>query len=96
MSLDFHVRDLRHDQIEVFGDSPDDSFRRMCDRAPDTSLRSGVLAHGHTMFNSFQLYRFVEELEGLPEQEMTPVIQRVLDAARLAIRKSGYLYFVGD
>ncbi|MCX4513369.1 hypothetical protein OHA27_24220 [Streptomyces sp. NBC_01619] len=96
MSLDIYVRGLRHDQIDVFGGSPDDSFRRMCDRAPDTGLRSGVLAHGHTMFNSFQLYRFVEELESLPEEGMTPAIQRVLDAAKPAIRTSGYLYFVGD
>ncbi|MFI5673637.1 hypothetical protein [Streptomyces cellulosae] len=96
MGLDIYVRDVRRDQVDVIGDDAEDSFGRMCRTAPETSLRRGVMQFGDTMFNSSQLYRFVEELESLSPDEMTPAIRCVLDAARLAIRRSGYLYFVGD
>ncbi|MCL7491107.1 MULTISPECIES: hypothetical protein [Streptomyces] len=68
----------------------------MCNDAPWESLRRGVAQFGHTVFNSIQLRRLVEELESLPESAATPVIHEVLDAARLAIRRSGYLHFIGD
>ncbi|MFD6329446.1 hypothetical protein ACFWGI_07690 [Streptomyces niveus] len=96
MSLSIHIRNQTHYEIEFFTDGPEDSFRKMCQRAPDDSLRRGVMQFADTMFNSVQLHRFVEELESLPASEMTSSIQRALDGAKLAIRKSGYLYFVGD
>ncbi|WP_329614972.1 hypothetical protein OG244_19230 [Streptomyces brevispora] len=96
MSLGIYVRDVRRDQIEFIGDDAEESFGKMCRTAPETSLRRGVMQHGETMFNSYQLYRLVEELTALPPNEVTPKIQQVLQAAQLAIRKSGYLYFVGD
>ncbi|KND34731.1 hypothetical protein [Streptomyces acidiscabies] len=96
MGLDIYVKDVRRDELEYISDDAEDSFGVMCRQAPETSLRRGVMQHGQTMFNSYQLYRFVEELEALPSSEVTPKIQQVLDGARRAIRKSGYLYFVGD
>ncbi|MFC8829650.1 hypothetical protein ACFT9I_30430 [Streptomyces sp. NPDC057137] len=96
MSLSIHVRNPRHHEIDSFADDPEDSFREMCQRAPDDSLRRGVMQFADTMFNTVQLHRFVDELESLPASEMTSSIQKALDCAKLAIRKSGYLYFVGD
>ncbi|MFI5999922.1 hypothetical protein ACIA98_05820 [Streptomyces sp. NPDC051366] len=96
MGLGIHVRDLRREEIRSLTDSPDDSFRRMCQSAPWESLRRGVMQHGTTVFNSLQLYRFIEELEALPPAETTATVREVLDAAQLALRHSGYLEFVGD
>jgi len=96
VGLDIYVRDVRRAQIDYFGDDSDGSFEKMCRAAPKGSLRRGVSPYGDTMFNVVQLLRLVEELEGLPEDQVTPAVQRVLDGARLAIRRSGYLFFVGD
>ncbi|MFD9816622.1 hypothetical protein [Streptomyces sp. NPDC059080] len=96
MGLGIRVKNLRRDEILSFTDSPDDSFREMCNSAPWESLRRGVAQYGETLFNSLQLRRLVEELESLPKGEATPVVHEVIDAARPAIRHSGYLHFIGD
>ncbi|MEU7151265.1 hypothetical protein AB0B15_25055 [Streptomyces sp. NPDC045456] len=96
MGIGVSLRDLRHDEFGFLTDDADDSFRKMCQEAPADALRRGVLQHGHTMFNSLQLRRLVDELEGLRSEEMTPAISAILEAAKQAIRKSGYLYFIGD
>lgn len=38
----------------------------------------------------------MEELESLPTGQQTAIVNKVIDAAQLAIRNSGYLLFVGD
>ncbi|MFJ7157144.1 hypothetical protein ACIQUQ_19640 [Streptomyces sp. NPDC101118] len=48
------------------------------------------------MFNTPQLERFVVGLEQLPEEAKTPVLRRVIEEAHQAIRRSGYLLFIGD
>ncbi|KUF16029.1 hypothetical protein [Streptomyces silvensis] len=96
MGIAISLRDLRHDEFGFLTDDADDSFRKMCQEAPADALRRGVMQHGHTMFNSLQLHRLVDELEGLRSEEVTPAVRDVLEAARQAIRKSGYLYFTGD
>ncbi|MGA4862991.1 hypothetical protein ACPB9J_10160 [Streptomyces lavendulocolor] len=48
------------------------------------------------MFNTPQLERLVVELEELPEDEKAPVVRRVIEEAHEAIRRSGYLLFIGD
>ncbi|MBT2477369.1 hypothetical protein [Streptomyces sp. ISL-94] len=96
MGLGIYVKDLRRDEIGFLIDDPEDSFRRMCEAAPRESLRAGVSRYGDTLFNSLQLRRLIEELEALPPNEVTPVVQAILDSAQLAIRRSGYLLFIGD
>lgn len=96
MGLGIRVNGLGGEPLGFFTDDLEESFRKMCDRAPDNSLRRGVMQYGDTMFNSFQLYRLIDELEALPANEMTPTIQRVLDSAYLARRKSGWIYITGD
>lgn len=43
-----------------------------------------------------QLERLVVELEELREEEKTPVVRRVIEEVHQAIRRSGYLLFIGD
>ena len=96
MGLSIYVMNLSRKRVEMFTDDADDSFCRMCQKAPDASLRHGVSKYWDTMFNTPQLYRFTEELESPPSDQVTPVIKQILETARVTIRNSGYLYFVGN
>ncbi|WP_438289515.1 hypothetical protein [Streptomyces sp. HUAS TT7] len=97
MGLGIYTKNFaRADFAPSFGDDRGESFRRLCEGAPWNSLRRGVHANAHTLFNAIQLRRLVEELEALPEHEQPPIVHMVIDAAQLAIRNSGYLLFVGD
>ncbi|WP_194836795.1 hypothetical protein [Nocardia sp. XZ_19_369] len=96
MSLDIYVIGRGDVQDAHFGDDAEESFLRMCQAAPDDTLRRGVVKHGRTMFNPVQLRRFVAELEALPAAERTPVVREVEAAAHLAIRSSGCLLIVGE
>ncbi|WP_329468499.1 hypothetical protein [Streptomyces sp. NBC_01431] len=97
MSLGIYTKNFAHaDVAPSFSDDRDESFRNLREGAPWNSLRRGVHANAHTLFNAIQLRRLVEELEALPEHEQVPIVHKVLDAAQLAIRNSGYVLFVGD
>ncbi|MFC8918373.1 hypothetical protein E2C00_19845 [Streptomyces sp. WAC05374] len=96
MGLGMRRLNRAQDVVAEFDDDAEDSFLALCVRAPETSLRRGISPYDLTMFNTPQLERFVVELEGLPEEEKTPVVRRVIEEAHEAIRRSGYLYFIGD
>ncbi|GAA2467293.1 hypothetical protein GCM10010388_69580 [Streptomyces mauvecolor] len=96
MGLGIYVLDLRRDAMSSFTDDSSDSFRGMCERAPEDSLRHGVNRYGETWFNCIQLPRLVAELKALPESEITPVVQKVVDGANQAIHRTGYIRFIGD
>jgi hypothetical protein len=84
------------DVVEEFGDDAEDSFLAMCARAPENSLRRGISPYDLTMFNTPQLERLVVELEQLREEEKVTVVRRVIEESHEAIRRSGYLLFIGD
>ncbi|MFG2755330.1 hypothetical protein [Streptomyces wuyuanensis] len=84
------------DVVEEFGDDAEDSFLAMCARAPESSLRRGISPYDLTMFNTPQLERLVVELEQLREEEKVSVVRRVIEESHEAIRRSGYLLFIGD
>ncbi|GGY94572.1 hypothetical protein [Streptomyces nitrosporeus] len=96
MGLGIRRLNRGRDVVEQFDDDADDWFRGLCARAPEDSLRRGVSPYDLTMFNTPQLERFVAELEALPEEERRPVVRRVIEEAHHAIRRSGYLLFIGD
>ncbi|MGA5421512.1 hypothetical protein [Streptomyces lavendulocolor] len=96
MGLGMRRLNRAQDVVEQFDDDAEDTFLTLCGRAPDTSLRLGISPYGLTMFNTPQLERLVVELEELPEDEKAPVVRRVIEEAHEAIRRSGYLLFIGD
>ncbi|GLF94988.1 hypothetical protein [Streptomyces yaizuensis] len=96
MGLGIRKLNRGREVVETLCDDAEDSFRAMCRRAPEHSLRYGITPYDHTMFNTPQLVRLVAELEELPDEEKTPVVRQVIDQAHQAIRLSGYLYFIGD
>ncbi|MFF9869613.1 hypothetical protein ACF1G0_30160 [Streptomyces sp. NPDC013953] len=96
MGLGMRRLNRAQDVVEQFDDDAEDTFLALCGRAPDTSLRRGISPYDLTMFNTPQLERLVIELEELPEDVKSPVVRRVIEEAREAIRRSGYLLFIGD
>ncbi|MCL7377011.1 hypothetical protein [Streptomyces sp. 35G-GA-8] len=96
MGLGIYVEDLWRGRMSAFTDDEEASFMRVCESAPEESLRFGVNKYGETLFNSIQLRQLVKELESLPEDDRTPVVQQVVDGARQAIHRTGYLHFIGD
>ncbi|MGW0836918.1 hypothetical protein [Streptomyces prunicolor] len=54
------------------------------------------MTYGETTFNRVQLMRLVEELEAVPHDERTPVVDRVIELSKVAITKSFYLHLTGD
>ncbi|MEU2110267.1 hypothetical protein [Streptomyces sp. NPDC019507] len=96
MGLGMRRLNRAQDVVEEFGDDAEDSFLALCARAPENSLRRGSSPYDLTMFNTPQLERFVVELEELPDEDKTPVVRRVIEQARQAVRRSGYLLFIGD
>ncbi|MFD7515697.1 hypothetical protein ACFV85_12985 [Streptomyces niveus] len=96
MGLGIYVEDLWRGRLIAFTDDNEASFMGICESAPEESLLNGVNSYGETLFNSVQLRRLVKELESLPENKHNPVVQQVIDGAKQAIPRGGYLHFIGD
>ncbi|MFI6467475.1 hypothetical protein [Streptomyces sp. NPDC050528] len=54
------------------------------------------MTYGETTFNRVQLMRLVEELEAVPDDRRTPVVDRVTELSKVAITESSYLHLTGD
>ena len=96
MGISVYLENQIHERIGRVYDDADESFMRACELAPVGSVMRSVIRHGDTMLNVYQLRIFEAELQGLPGGEITDAISGVMDAATAAIRRRGYLYFVGD
>ncbi|AVH96193.1 hypothetical protein C5L38_14830 [Streptomyces sp. WAC00288] len=79
-----------------FVDDDEQSLLRFCTGAPETAVRWGVSQWRETLFNSKQAYQLIREIEETPAELMTPVLRLLLEGARWAHRRSGYLQFLGD
>ncbi|WP_405949802.1 hypothetical protein OG588_28705 [Streptomyces prunicolor] len=96
MSLGIYILDRRGREIAHLSDDREESFRRLCQASPWDSLRRGVMTHGETTFNRVQLMHLVEELEAVPGDRRTPVVDRVIELSKVAITESSYLHLTGD
>jgi hypothetical protein len=56
----------------------------------------GLGIYGDNAFNRVQLMRLVEELEAVPDDRRTPVVNRVIKLSKVAITESSYLHLTGD
>ncbi|WP_030774335.1 MULTISPECIES: hypothetical protein [unclassified Streptomyces] len=96
MGLGIRRLNRAQDVVEEFGDDADDSFLALCVRSPKNTLRRGISPYDLTMFNTPQLERLVVELAELPEEEQTPIVKHIVEQGHQAIRRSGYMLFIGD
>ncbi|MER5781617.1 hypothetical protein ABT104_07785 [Streptomyces mobaraensis] len=96
MGMAVFVENRLHERIGEVFDDRDESFMRACESAHRRSLLFAVDRHGDTLFNSYQLTLFLEELRELPPEARTETVRAVERAAESAIRKHGYLFFSGD
>ncbi|MCP2163560.1 hypothetical protein [Goodfellowiella coeruleoviolacea] len=96
MGLSVFVQNQIHDEVHQLHDDLDESFMRLCEAGPRASVRRGIVRHGDTVLNPFQLTILIEEITALPPDAVNGTITRILDAAEHAIRLRGYLFFSGD
>lgn len=96
MGISVRIENQNHEEVERVFDDAEGSFAKICQFAPESSVRRGILPWLDTMLNAYQLGVLVRELESLPGDQATAAISRVIDAAERAIRLRGYLYFIGD
>ncbi|MFI0741428.1 hypothetical protein ACH4PU_25615 [Streptomyces sp. NPDC021100] len=90
------IENQLHERVGEVLDDPDESFMRVCEAGPRRSVRHAVDRHGDTMLNAFQLALLLEELRELPADLRTETVRAVEEAAEVAIRRHGYLFFSGD
>ncbi|WP_329405119.1 hypothetical protein OG563_23805 [Nocardia vinacea] len=66
--------------------------------APIGSMMRGIHKYADTMFNSYQLTFFLDELAAMSPQSdrEEELIAALRTAAESAIRRHGYLWFSGD
>lgn len=98
MSIDVTIQNQIHGQVErLSGDAPETLTEIVLD-APIGSMMRGIHKYADTMFNSYQLTFFLDELAAMTprnvrEEEMIATLRA---AAESAIRINGYLWFSGD
>jgi len=96
MSLGIYILDRRGREITHLSDDREGSFRRLCQTGPWDSLRREFMTHGETTFSRVQLMCLVEELEAVPDDRRTPVVNQVIELSKVAITESSYLHLTGD
>ncbi|MGF6887176.1 hypothetical protein ABIA39_004310 [Nocardia sp. GAS34] len=98
MAIDIIIQNQVHGKVEVISGAPAVTLSDIVLQAPVGSMLRGIHQYADSMFNSYQLQFFLEELAGLQpkdsrEEELFSVLRR---AADVAIRNHGYLWFSGD
>jgi hypothetical protein len=98
MGIAIIVQDMNHKRMELFSGSPPQTLSEIVEDAPLGSMMRSIRRYGDTMFNSYQLKLFLEELatkapQNEREQELFDVLRK---AAISAIDEHGYLWFSGD
>lgn len=98
MGISISIQNQVHREVELITGYGSATLSDMISSAPVGSLIRGIHKYADTMYNSYQLGWFLDELSALQpkddrEQE---VISSLREAAESAIRQHGYLWFSGD
>ncbi|MFX0574863.1 hypothetical protein [Nocardia nepalensis] len=98
MGIDIILQNQIHERIElIYGDAWG-TFAKLVDRAPVGSMLWQIHEHADTMYNMAQLALFLDELADLSpnNDEERELLSALRNAAEIAIRRHGYLWFSGD
>ena len=96
MGMAVYTENQIHERIDQLLDDKDETLMHACESGPPGSVRRSISRHGDTMLNIYQLRLLIEELQALPRDLSSRTVMRLEEAAQTAIRRRGYLYFVGD
>ncbi len=98
MGISVTVQDRMHRQLEGYVNTDGSTLSRMVQAAPEGSMLGEIHAYADTMFNSYQLRFFIDELSAMnpPLEDERRVVETLLVAAEDAMRALGYLWFTGD
>ncbi len=98
MGISIIVQNQVHERMEIYHGQVAATLSKMAIEAPTGTMLGEIHAYADTMFNSYQLTLFLDELSKTitrNEQE-EEVINTLRDAAENAINHNGYLWFSGD
>ncbi|MFI5499860.1 hypothetical protein ACIA5E_12425 [Nocardia asteroides] len=98
MGISIAVQDQIHNRVRIYDGPVADTLSEMALSAPSGTMIGEIHAYADTMFNSYQLTLFLNELPRTPtsnerEEELVAVL---VEAAEDAISRHGYLWFSGD
>ncbi|WP_157122050.1 hypothetical protein [Nocardia violaceofusca] len=98
MGITISVQNMNHNETESFFGAVADTLSDIVLDSPTGPMMRGIHKYADTMFNSYQLKFFLEELDSAnpqsdAERELFSVLRR---ASESAIRQQGYLWFSGD
>ncbi|WP_328393667.1 hypothetical protein [Nocardia sp. NBC_00416] len=87
-----------HQAIETITGPAGSALPDIVLRDPKKPMMQGIHKYADTMFNSYQLQFLLEELKDFEprSEEEIATISSLRQAAELAIREHGYLWFSGD
>ncbi|MBF6327560.1 hypothetical protein [Nocardia transvalensis] len=89
---------MNHKEVDSISGSVAQALSDSVLDAPVGSMMRGIHKYADTMFNSYQLTFFLEELAGMSpkDDQEEEMIAELRAAAEQAIRLNGYLWFSGD
>ncbi|MEV0356859.1 hypothetical protein AB0H71_12425 [Nocardia sp. NPDC050697] len=98
MSIDIFVQDMVHGTVHRVDGPAGDTLSESVLQAPVGSMLRGIHQYADTMFNSYQLRFFLDELAATApaDDAQREMITTLRDVAEQAIRINGYLWFSGD
>jgi hypothetical protein len=96
MGMAIYIENQIHERVDQLLDDKDETLMRACESGPSGSIRKAISRYGDTMLNIYQLRLLIDELQALPQDLSSHTVKRLEEAAHVAIRSRGYLYFVGD
>ncbi|WP_156371086.1 hypothetical protein [Nocardia arizonensis] len=98
MGISVSIQDRMHVRVNGFVNLDGSTLSRMVLAAPKGSMLDAIHAYADTMFNSYQLQFFVDELAAMTpsREDERRVIEALQVAAEDAMRTLGYLWFTGD
>lgn len=98
MGISITIQNQIHGEVELITGYGSAALSDMISNAPIGSLMRGIHKYADTMYNSYQLGWFLEELSALhpKDDREKEVISALRGAAESAIRQHGYLWFSGD
>ncbi|MFD4458203.1 hypothetical protein [Nocardia sp. NPDC058480] len=98
MGISIIVQNQMHDRVEIYFERVAPKLSEMALAAPSGTMLGEIHAYADTMFNTFQLNLFLDELLDMSSED--ELEQEVFDTLRMAaekaIRCNGYLWFSGD
>ncbi|MFD4434149.1 hypothetical protein [Nocardia sp. NPDC058497] len=98
MGISVVVQNQVHDRVQIYHGQVATTLSEMAMYALPGTMIGEIHAYADTMFNSYQLTLFLDELSNTTtrNEREDEVVNVLREAAEDAINRNGYLWFSGD